>query len=134
DIPPFGGEIDYLTFGGIYRDVALRVVAGTYIDNIFAKPVAVLSNDRRIDVRCFLNGQSARPTPLKLTIELHDGARLIATESREVSPADAPHYDVTLNNLGAIELWDLDRPKLYQVRAELCAGADCLDHFDTRIG
>src|SRR5215813_8978844 len=23
DIPPFGGEIDYLTFGGIYRDVSL---------------------------------------------------------------------------------------------------------------
>ena len=26
DIPPFGGSIDYLTFGGIYRDVELRVV------------------------------------------------------------------------------------------------------------
>jgi len=24
DIPPFGGSIDYLTFGGIYRDVELR--------------------------------------------------------------------------------------------------------------
>src|ERR1044071_9550900 len=29
DIPPFGGEIDYLTFGGIYRDVALRIVPQT---------------------------------------------------------------------------------------------------------
>src|ERR1051325_9159548 len=38
DIPPFGGNIDYLTFGGIYRDVALRVVADTFIENIFAKP------------------------------------------------------------------------------------------------
>ncbi len=26
DIPPFGYEIDYLTFGGIYREVSLRVV------------------------------------------------------------------------------------------------------------
>jgi beta-galactosidase len=26
DIPPFGGQIDYLTFGGIYRDVRLRLV------------------------------------------------------------------------------------------------------------
>ena len=26
DIPPFGYEIDYLTFGGIYREVALRIV------------------------------------------------------------------------------------------------------------
>ena len=25
DIPPFGGMIDYLTFGGIYREVQIRV-------------------------------------------------------------------------------------------------------------
>src|SRR5580704_15853070 len=34
DIPPFGHQIDYLTFGGIYREVALRVVPATYIENI----------------------------------------------------------------------------------------------------
>ena len=42
DIPPFGGNIDYLTFGGIYRDVALRVVPATFIENVFAQPVRVL--------------------------------------------------------------------------------------------
>jgi beta-galactosidase len=42
DIPPFGGLIDYLTFGGIYRDVQIRAVADTYIENVFAKPLNVL--------------------------------------------------------------------------------------------
>ena len=37
DIPPFGNEIDYLTFGGIYREVALRIVPSVYLDNIFAR-------------------------------------------------------------------------------------------------
>ena len=36
DIPPFGYEIDYMTFGGIYREVSLRVVPALYLDNIFA--------------------------------------------------------------------------------------------------
>ena len=54
DIPPFGGRIDYLTFGGIYRDVHLRAVPHTFIDNVFAKPVDVLSDTRRLDVRVFL--------------------------------------------------------------------------------
>jgi len=36
DIPPFGYEIDYLTFGGIYREVALRVVPETFLENVFA--------------------------------------------------------------------------------------------------
>jgi len=38
DIPPFGYEIDYLTFGGIYREVSLRVVPATFIENIFVRP------------------------------------------------------------------------------------------------
>ena len=54
DIPPFGNEIDYLTFGGIYREVALRVVPVTYIDNIFARPRDVLSGAPGLDVDCFL--------------------------------------------------------------------------------
>jgi beta-galactosidase len=29
DIPPFGYEVDYLTFGGIYREVSLRIVSAT---------------------------------------------------------------------------------------------------------
>jgi len=29
DIPPFGHQIDYLTFGGIYREVALRALAAS---------------------------------------------------------------------------------------------------------
>ena len=46
DIPPFGGSVDYLTFGGIYRDVELRVVPPLHVVNVFAKPVRVLSPDR----------------------------------------------------------------------------------------
>ena len=38
DIPPFGYEIDYLTFGGIYREVSLRLVSPSFIQNIFAQP------------------------------------------------------------------------------------------------
>ncbi len=38
DIPPFGENIDYLTFGGIYREVGLRIVPPVFIENIFAKP------------------------------------------------------------------------------------------------
>ena len=52
DIPPFGYEIDYLTFGGIYREVSLRVVPATFIENIFVRPKDVLSANP--DARCRL--------------------------------------------------------------------------------
>ncbi len=52
--PPCGDRLDYLTFGGIYRDVALRAVRDTFIASVFAKPADVLSEERRVTVRCFL--------------------------------------------------------------------------------
>jgi len=54
DIPPFGYEVDYLTFGGIYREVSLRIVSPTFIENIFAQPKDVLSGKPTLDVQCFL--------------------------------------------------------------------------------
>ena len=134
DIPPFGGLIDYLTFGGIYRDVTLRAVGDTFIENIFARPVSVLTADRRLDVRCFVAGDASKFGPLKLTVELLDDQRVVASSSRELDPAAGPRYEVSLRNLGLIELWDLRRPKLYQVRARLFEGERCIDHYDTRIG
>lgn len=134
DIPPFGNLVDYLTFGGIYREVSLRVVADTFIENVFAKPANVLSNERKVDVRCFLNSKDAKQGELKLTAELIDGERVIATQSQDLSSMGAPHYDLTLNNLGSIELWDLDKPKLYKVRVRLFEGSRSIDYYETRIG
>src|SRR5215471_7264316 len=54
DIPPFGGSIDYLTFGGIYRDVWLRIVPATYLENIFVRPRDVLADRAGVDVSCFV--------------------------------------------------------------------------------
>lgn len=133
DIPPFGGEIDYLTFGGIYRDVALRVVSNVFIENVFAKPVGVISDNRRVDVRCFVDQTQAGYALLKLTAELRDGGRVIANQTREIISEQA-HYDLTLTNLGAIDLWRIDRPKLYDVRVKLVEGSRIIDQYDTRIG
>ena len=128
DIPPFGGEIDYLTFGGIYRDVSLRVVPTAFIENVFAKPVDVLSNNRSVNVRCYLDGKSAGG---KLTAELRDGNRVISSESVNVSSG---HHDIQLTNLRQIELWGVDHPKLYQIRVSLFEGDNLTDEYETRIG
>ena len=40
NIPPFGHVIDYMTYGGIYRDVYIDVKHSVYISDVFAKPKA----------------------------------------------------------------------------------------------
>lgn len=37
DIPPFGGVIDYMTYGGIYRDVYLEVRDPAHIEDVFIR-------------------------------------------------------------------------------------------------
>jgi len=125
DIPPFGDNIDYLTFGGIYREVALRAVAPVFIENMFAQPVDVLSDNRRVDVRCYVSGEPARA--MTIVVELRDGDRVVASAR---SGAEV----VKLERLGPIELWDLDHPKLYTVVARLQEGDRMLDEYAVRIG
>jgi beta-galactosidase len=131
DIPPFGGSIDYLTFGGIYRDVELRVVPKTHIANVFAKPVRPLANDRAVVARCYLDGPIE--WPLAITVKLLDGDRELGSKSETVTAA-AEYHDVTLENIGenigGVELWDLQHPKLYRVAVSLENG----DLVTTRIG
>ncbi len=127
DIPPFGHTIDYLTFGGIYRDVQLRVVPQTHLANVFAKPVRAMASDRAVVVRCYLDGPVTKP--VTITAELRDGNKVLGSASATVNAA-AEYHDLTIENLGEITLWDLTHPKLYQVTAKLDNG----DAYETRIG
>ena len=157
DVPPFGYEIDYLTFGGIYREVSLRIVSPTYIDNIFARPKDVLTGSPSVDVDVFLAGQSA--DNLTIEVELRDGERVIAKSTSSGKLTDSPDpnagmdpatsapvyastqttldpakHTVTLTGLGNIKLWDIQDPSLYTVHVRLVGAGKPLDEDHRRIG
>ena len=138
DIPPFGHEVDYLTFGGIYREVSLRIVSPTYLDNIFAQPKNVLSGNPTVDIDCFLaSDKKTLPEGLSLKASLFDGERLIANTTREISPGnyeEIPKQTLPLQELGSIELWDLHKPKLYRVEVQLLRDSQIIDELTRRIG
>lgn len=132
DVPPFGNRIDYLTFGGIYRDVELRFVNPTFIENVFAKPMNVLRDDRGVNLRVYVEGP--KTASLRLTAELFDGDRVMAAKSDDWSNSEQPFHEINLTNLGNIELWDIQKPRLYRVRVTLSSATKTLDQFETRIG
>ena len=158
DIPPFGYELDYMTFGGIYREVSLRVVPALYLDNIFAHPKDVLRGKPSLDVDCFLAGTAPRGD-LVLEAELLDGDRTLAKASRSFSvssasdpgaannPAtSAPVYlstetvndpakqTISFKEIDGVKLWDLASPNLYTVRVRLLREGSILDEDTRRIG
>ena len=159
DIPPFGYEIDYMTFGGIYREVNLRVVPGNYIDNIFAQPKNVMSGTPALDVSCFVAGENPGNAALSLQVELRDGEKVLGKGGTRIRQAadrapnenldpytdaavfattetlnDPARYIVNISNLGGIQLWDLQNPHLYTVHVELLRDGHVVDQDSRRIG
>jgi beta-galactosidase len=138
DIPPFGYEIDYLTFGGIYREVSLRIVPASFIDNVFAKPKDVLSTHPGLDVDCHVQHLEAPREPLRLEVELRDGDRIVQKGSLNVPASGAASEDtvhtLALANLGPIKLWDLAHPNLYKVEVTLWRGKQLVDSVSRVIG
>lgn len=160
DIPPFGDQVDYLTFGGIYREVQLRIVPQTaHLDNVFAMPKDVLSAHPTVEVRGYVRRVSYGPdnkAPLTMRAELRDGDHVIASGTAPVTgtgptvlpnadagqalgaqpfnDGDKPQAVLTLSKLGNVELWDLDTPKLYTVHTQLLSGNRVLDETTRRIG
>jgi beta-galactosidase len=159
DIPPFGYEIDYMTFGGIYREVALRLVPAAYIDNIFAHGKDLMTSNPSLDVDCFVAGLAATDDEFSLEVELRDGDQVVAKGTGSVSAAaaaessgtldpvtaapvyagnetanDPARQSVSLSGLGNLQFWDLERPHLYTVNVRLMRTGRVVDEDTRRIG
>ncbi len=137
DIPPFGYEIDYLTFGGIYREVQLRLVSPTYIENIFAQTIDVLSAEPKLQVRCDLVSEKPLDAGWTIEVAIFDGDRQIANVVQPLAAGmdfSKTGDVVSLENLGRIELWDLKSPKLYRVEVKLRKDNRVVDGDSRRIG
>jgi beta-galactosidase len=158
DIPPFGHDIDYMTFGGIYREVSLRIVPFTYIDNIFARPTDVLSENPSLEVDCMLAGKPASGE-LTLEVELGDETNIIAKTTQAVkydgtadpnapldpttsadvyasteTTGDPGRQVASLKTIGPITLWDLQQPTLYTVHVRLLLDGKEVDSDTRRVG
>jgi beta-galactosidase len=137
DIPPFGYEIDYLTFGGIYRELSLRVVPATFIENIFVQPKNVLTQSPAVDVDCFVQHLEASKDTLTLEVELLDGDHVVGKASQQLAASGAESEPVAhtahLEGLNGIKLWDLEKRNLYSARVRLRRGAQVVDEDSRRF-
>jgi len=137
-IPPFGGQIDYLTFGGIYREVSLRIVPDTFIENIFVRTRDVLTARPGLEVNCFLQSRERTAAALVVEVAIRDDKRVIAAAKQAIEPsmltAEPKACTIGLDNLGSIKLWGLAHPNLYQLQVRLLQDGRQIDHDVRSIG
>ncbi len=128
DIPPYGNLVDYLTFGGIYRDVHLRTVHPIHIENLFVKPQNVLGKP---ELKCAVSLSRDDPD-LLIQADLQDPTgKLIATAKthNENNPTK-----LTFESLPEIHLWSLDDPTLYTLQVSLIKEGKVIDQDKVRFG
>ncbi len=119
EVPPFGFVIDYLTYGGLYREVWLDVREKTYIEDLY-----ITTPD--------LNTLKIRPTLVNgknclVLVELLQG------EHQLLRKAFTPSGIITLENLN-VKPWEPEHPVLYTCRVSLVKIGQVLDAQEVQVG
>ncbi len=139
DVPPLGNlngasAVDFLTPAGIYRDVRLRVVPRTYVADVFAKPVGVLTASPGLRLSVTVESPATVKDPMQVTVELLDGRTRLATRTFTRKIARGTNvFRLTLSDL-RVSLWSPSAPKLYTVRVTLSGSAVPSHTVELRTG
>lgn len=114
NIPPFGFVIDYLCYGGLYREVTLEVKEPEYIKEVLIENTGLREIRVRIASECG-----------SLVTDIVDNSGAV------ISSAVGKAFEL---NVPEAELWSVDSPALYTARVRAMRGGECVDEKRLRFG
>ena len=125
DTPPYGAPVDFLSYGGIYRDVWMEAVPNLYIKDTFINPM-LTDKGWKLDITGEV-GSFADGGEKKLTFSLYDGAKRLGSCQYK---AEQENYHVSWTVSAEVTPWTPETPKLYTFKVTLSGG----DELDYTIG
>ncbi len=138
--PPFGFVIDYMTYGGIYRDVYLEVRNPLYIQDVCVRTESTVRLKSEVTL--------SEPSPDKRSVGAYTveqelvyapGAPCTGEEGVVYAQTRTPATSGARLSIPAdprgVELWSLAKPYLYTLITRLCDSTGAVvDEVRTRIG
>ena len=118
-IPPFGFVVDYLTYGGLYREVWLDVRSKSYIQDLYI----TTPNLNTLKIKTTVSN----PKGCILLVELFKGEHLL------VRKAFQPEGVITIDSL-YVKPWDPEHPILYSCRVTLLKIGKVMDMQTCQVG
>lgn len=118
---PFGHVIDYLTYGGIYREVSLIRRHQHHIKHVFIKPRDVLTNPS-VDVQFKLSHEIDVDVSIQIN-DTYQGRYNLKTHEHTVN--------LLMPNC---KLWSIDEPHLYEMEIKLLVHGEVVDIIYERFG
>lgn len=115
DIPPFGFVVDYLTFGGIYREVQLEIKNKLHLKDLKIETPRATNGDYSIAITSALS--NFIESDLSISCQIYDDNTLIAQKTEDLTDKHAVALSFSMPT--AIAEWELDRPKCYRAEIHL---------------
>ena len=153
NVPPFGFVIDYMTYGGVYRDVYLEVKEQEYIQDVFVKPEVLEGKDTEGSVVCDIQlsngflaaevyGEKTWKIKGYLSRSFTDVCPRMEQDSwneetvlfeKELVVQETVNFTVS-RNVNNIHRWEANAPYLYDLKLELICDGMIYDTVVTRFG
>lgn len=131
EIPPFGGQIDYLTYAGIYREVWLKITDPVSIKNVKIETDNVLDLSKSVRLNCILANPEDLAVKGTLKAEILDAdSNVIAVERTEITGLNTT---IEFFELADMHLWTLYNPYLYEIRLSLQSDQG-IDRINQKFG
>ena len=142
NVPPFGYVIDYMTYGGIYRDVRLEVKEKVSLSDIFVhtaidfrsspvtaqitSEITLTESDENVTIRQYYMPKS--------TAAAQESWRLLCEQTVSTDVSCDKEFSLTAT-ITAPLLWDTDEANLYILKTQLLYQDNTiLDETETRFG
>ena len=126
NIPPFGNVVDYMTYGGIYRDVYIDIKEKCFISDVFVKPEVT----GKIVSDITLSGEIPLGAKIRQTAILEGSKNEIVIAESEASKQTISICGFVSN----VKLWDVRYPCRYIVNTELIVNGKVIDTHQIKTG
>lgn len=133
DIPPFGHVVDYLTYGGIYREVKLEFVNELHIENMYIRTRDVLTEQPELDMDVYVQNPLGNNEGIHIEFTLfYEGKVHTCFEHR--LEGDIPPIANIVQQVKGIQLWDIAIPSLYTLSLQMKRSGELLDEYSSTFG
>jgi beta-galactosidase len=134
DIPPFGHVIDYLTYGGIYREVWLEETDEIFIQNAHVKP-AQIADGWNVELDLYLDNLHGAAASAELTVTLSGAQGEVSRHTQSDTISGEKQQTITVAfAAGDVRLWNIESPNLYDLTITMLRDGKSTDAYADRIG
>lgn len=141
NVPPFGYVIDYMTYGGIYRDVRLEVKEKVSLSDIFvhtaidfrSSPVTAQITSEITLTESAENMTIRQYYMPKSTATAQESWRLLCEQTVSADASCDKEFSLTAT-ITAPLLWDTEEANLYILKTQLYQDNTLLDETETTFG